>query len=128
MPTLDQIRPSVVDFDAVSFDDLERMEAGDRDALSFGVIGLSEGNEVELYNATEGRLAGLSPSRVIGGAFFVSIAPCMNNYLVAQRFEDEAELDETIDYVLTLRMKPTKVKLRLLKRPGAARRYVLVKR
>jgi len=37
-------------------------------------------------------------------------------------------LDETIDYVLTLRMRPVKVALRLLSTPGNATRYVLVKR
>ena len=56
----------------------------------------------------------------------------MNNYLVAQRFEDAAAdgslLDSTIDYVLTLRMRPVKVNLRLLSSPGASLRYVLVNR
>jgi hypothetical protein len=52
--------------------------------------------------------------------------------MVAQRFEDAhadgTALDETIPYVLTLRMRPTKVRLRLLAQPGAAIRYVLVQR
>jgi len=56
----------------------------------------------------------------------------MNNFMVAQRFDDALEqnvaLDETIDYVLTLRMRPVKVALRLLSTPGSATRYVLVKR
>jgi hypothetical protein len=56
----------------------------------------------------------------------------MNNFMVAQRFEDAARdgssLDATIDYVLTLRMRPIKVKLRLLAIPGAPLRYVLVLR
>lgn len=56
----------------------------------------------------------------------------MNNYLVAQRFEDAMEtgemLDVTIDYVLTLRMRPVRVKLRLLASSAAAHRYVLVLR
>ena len=38
------------------------------------------------------------------------------------------ELDDTIDYVLTLRMRPIKVKLRLLASAGGAHRYVLVQR
>ena len=104
------------------------MEAADRDALAFGVIGFSESTEVEIYNATESRLAGLRPERVIGKSYFTGVAPCMNNFLVSQRFEDEAELDEVIDYVLTLRMRPTKVKLRMLKQPGVARRYILIQR
>lgn len=56
----------------------------------------------------------------------------MNNFLVAQRFEDSAasgtELDETLDYILTLRMRPIKVKLRLLAGAASALRYVLIKR
>lgn len=46
----------------------------------------------------------------------------MNNFMVAHRFEEAAEnglpLDATIDYVLTLRMRPQRVQLRLLARPG----------
>jgi photoactive yellow protein len=128
MTTLDQIDPALIGFDSVSVDDLERMQAVDRDALAFGVIGFSESNEVEIYNATESKLAGLRPDRVIGESLFISVAPCMNNFLVAQRFEDEAELDEVIDYVFTLRMRPTKIKLRMLKQSGVARRYILVVR
>jgi hypothetical protein len=56
----------------------------------------------------------------------------MNNFMVAQRFEDAEDdgvaLDDTIDYVLTLRMRPVKVKLRLLAEPGSDQRYVLVQR
>ena len=63
---------------------------------------------VQRYNATESRMAGLSPERVLGLPLFTTVAPCMNNYLVAQRFDDARErgepLDDTIDYVLTLRM------------------------
>jgi hypothetical protein len=56
----------------------------------------------------------------------------MNNFLVAQRFDDAAEacqpLDATVDFVLTLRMKPTPVKLRLLAAPSVEQRYVLILR
>ena len=77
-------------------------------------------------------MAGLTPQRVLGQGIFTSVAVCMNNFLVAQRFEDAAAagttLDATIDYVLTLRMRPTKVKLRLLASPKARLRYVLIDR
>jgi hypothetical protein len=56
----------------------------------------------------------------------------MNNFMVAQRFDDAAAdgaaLDVTIDYVLTLRMRPVKVALRLLAHPASPMRYVLVQR
>ena len=69
---------------------------------------------------------------MLGQPLFTNVAPCLNNFMVAQRFEDAledgAELDATIDYVLTLRMRPVKVALRLLAGPGRAKRYVLVQR
>ena len=69
---------------------------------------------------------------MLGHPLFTVVAPCMNNFLVAQRFEDAAtlgeRLDVTVDYVLTLRMRPIKVKLRLLATADAAQRYVLVQR
>ena len=41
--------------------------------------------------------------------------------MVAHRFETEPEVDSTIDYVFTFRLAPTKVRLRLMKRPGGRR-------
>lgn len=102
------------------------------DALDFGVIGFDAEAVVCRYNAFESNAAGLSLQRVLGQPLFTVVAPCMNNFMVAQRFEDaQAEagtLDATIDYVLTLRMRPVKVQLRLLATPSSPVRYVLVKR
>jgi len=102
------------------------------DALDFGVIGFDADTLVNRYNAFESSAAGLAPQRVLGHPLFTVVAPCMNNFMVAQRFEDAADgagaLDATIDYVLTLRMRPVKVQLRLLAAPSAPIRYVLVKR
>ncbi len=104
------------------------IDAGGLDALPFGVVGLSPEGIVETYNATEARLAGLSREGVLGTHYFATTAQCMNNFMVAQRFEDEAEIDATIDYVLTLRMRPTPVRLRLLKGAGVGRRFILIQR
>ena len=102
------------------------------DDLDFGVIGFDAETVVTHYNAFESRAAGLSTQRVLGQPLFTLVAPCMNNFMVAQRFEDAAEsgaaLDETIDYVLTLRMRPVKVKLRLLAGAERGTSYVLVQR
>lgn len=104
----------------------------DLDAVEFGIIGFDADTVVRQYNRFESQAAGLSPSSVLGLPLFTTVAPCMNNFMVAQRFEDAAAdggtLDETISYVLTLRMKPVKVLLRLLALPGAPMRYVLVQR
>ncbi|WP_416050314.1 phosphonate transporter [Cupriavidus basilensis] len=115
-------------FSEISLEQLDSLSAQDADALPFGTIGFASTGIVERYNATESRLAGLSPERVLGRHFFAEVAICMNNFMVAQRFEDADSLDATIDYVLTLRMRPTPVKLRLLKSPGRDRRYVLIQR
>ena len=102
------------------------------DTLEFGVIGFDAETNVQRYNGFESRWAGLSPQRVLGHALFTTVAPCMNNFMVAQRFEDAVAngtaLDDTIDYVLTLRMRPVKVQLRLLAAPHTTMRYVLVQR
>lgn len=77
-------------------------------------------------------MAGLSPHRVLGYPLFSLVAPCMNDFRVAQRFEDVAKsgmaLDVTFDYVLAQRMRPIKVKLRLLAGTKCSMRYVLVQR
>jgi photoactive yellow protein len=102
------------------------------DELAFGVIGFDGDTTVTLYNTFESKYAGLSRERVVGNALFTTVAPCMNNFMVAHRFEETAangaSLDDTIDYVLTLRMRPIKVKLRLLAGPSLKSRYVLVLR
>lgn len=117
---------------AALFDYLDRASDAELDSLDFGVIGMDDATQVRRYNRFESAAAGLSPERVIGHALFTVVAPCMNNFMVAQRFEDAAAagepLDVTIDYVLTLRMRPVKVKLRLLAEPGRPMRYVLVER
>ncbi|WP_332780892.1 phosphonate transporter [Sphingomonas sp. PB2P19] len=115
-------------FDAVTLRTLDMMGEAERDALPYGVVGLAADMTVESYNATEARMAGLDPASVIGVPFFDAIAQCMNNFMVAQRFEDEPELDALVPYVLTLRMRPTKVRLRLLASATAARRYILIQR
>ena len=126
---------------AVSFSDvalhreLDLCSNEELDMLDFGVIGIDATGVVQRYNSFESKAAGLSPQRVLGQPLFTVVAPCMNNFMVAQRFEDALAnghaLDATIDYVLTLRMRPVKVKLRLLAAAGAtggASRYVLVHR
>ena len=115
-------------FSGVTIEQLAQTAPACLDELTFGVIGFNSHGKVEVYNRTESNFAGLSMARVIGRHFFAEVGICMNNYLVAQRFEDEPMIDATIDYVLTLRMRPTPVKLRLLKRPGAALSYILVER
>jgi photoactive yellow protein len=115
-------------FETVALVDLETMSVAERDALPFGVVGFGADTVVQTYNATEARMSGLDPSTVVGVPFFDAVAQCMNNFMVAQRFEDEPHIDAIVPYVLTLRMRPTKVRLRLLAEPEQPRRYILIER
>ena len=115
-------------FETVALSDLETMSASERDALPFGVVGFGADTIVQVYSATEARMAGLDPAAVLGVPFFEAVGQCMNNFMVAQRFEDESEIDDIVPYVLTLRMRPTRVRLRLLAAPDAPRRYILIER
>ncbi|WP_419757768.1 hypothetical protein [Acidisoma sp.] len=115
-------------FETITILELEAMGSEGLDELSFGVIGFNHTSVVELYNATESRMSGLASSTVLGAPFFDAVAQCMNNFMVAQRFEDEPELDAVVPFVLTLRMRPTRVRLRLLATAAVARRYILIER
>ena len=102
------------------------------DELPFGVIGFDGDGRIVRYNRFESREARFERSTVMGQHVFVELAPCLNNYLVAGRFDEAREagepLDATLPYVLTFRMRPTRVRMRLLSQAGDPVRYVLVDR
>lgn len=118
----------------MNFDDtdlatkLDESDVTTLEEAAFGIVVMDETGRVQSYNRYESTLSGLSSAFVVGKHFFTAVAPCTNNYLVAQRFEDETPLDAVLDYVFTLKMRPTKVKLRLLKSTSARRHYLLVRR
>ncbi|MDP9097341.1 MAG: PAS domain-containing protein [Pseudomonadota bacterium] len=115
-------------FADIAVADLSTMPKAVCDELPFGVIGIDRLGIAQVYNATEARLAGLSASAVIGVPFFEVVAQCMNNFMVAQRFEEDEEVNEIVPFVLTLRMRPTPVRLRLLASPSEPLRFVLIER
>ena len=111
---------------------LEALDDIELDTLDFGVIGFTGDIIVCRYNTSEAKLSGLRPVDALGKNVFTELAQCMNNFLVAVRFEDAitegASIDATIDFILSWRMRPTKVQLRLLYSPGYSTRYILVQR
>jgi photoactive yellow protein len=115
-------------FNEIHLDDLVRLTQSEVDALPFGVVGLSPTGIVEVYNLAESQQAGIDAQSVLATNFFLSTAQCMNNFMVAQRFVDEPELNTVLDYVLTFRMRPTPVRLRLLKNARHQRSYLLIQR
>lgn len=113
---------------------LARLDDAGLDALPFGVIGFGKEFDAKVvrYSARESRESGLERSRVVDLPLFSVVAQCLNNYLVAQRFDDAVEagrpLDATLDFTFTLRMKPTPVRLRLLSSPDHATQFIAIRR
>jgi photoactive yellow protein len=103
------------------------LDCADLDSLEFGVIRMNSAGEVVYYNTAESKISGLSPEQVLGKRFFEEVGLCMHNYMVGHRFDDAGDVDELVDYVLTLKMAPTPVTLRILKTSTAHYRYLLVR-
>ncbi len=87
-------------------------------SATFGIVRLQPGGAVSFYNQYEADLAGIPASDALGKNFFTEIAPCTNNFMVANKYqtadESSANIDETIDYMFTYKLKPTNVTLRIL--------------
>lgn len=107
--------------------DALRDDPAEYDRLDFGLVVMDLEGTVTAYNTVESRFAGVSPKRAVGLNFFTDVAPCTNNYLVSGRFEGAPVLDEAIDYVFTVKMHPTRVRLRLLRDDRSGRQYLAVK-
>ena len=106
---------------------LEDTSFGQFDELLFGLIVMDRAANVVWYNSYESQRAGIEKARVLGRNFFETVAPCTNNYLIAQRYVDEESLDEFLDFVFTFRMAPTPVRLRMMALAGSDRQYLAVK-
>ena len=70
---------------------IDRMNEHELDTLPFGAIRLDRTGKILSYNATEARLTGRDPKRVIGRNFFTDVAPCTNVQAFAGRFRDGVE-------------------------------------
>src|SRR5687767_1240498 len=106
--------------------DLEQATASELDDAGFGVVCMDRDGVVLSFSRRESQLSGLSPQSVVGRNFFIEVAPCCNNFMVAERYAEPGELDASLDYVFTYRMKPRKVRLRLLKRADGGDQYLVV--
>lgn len=108
-------------------DYLENSDEKQRDLLPFGAIVMDPAGAVLDYNQYESNLSSIPRSEAVGKNFFEDIAPCTKNPMIAEKFlKSTAPLDETIRFIFTYRIKPTRVKLRLLTQPEKRRSYLLV--
>lgn len=110
---------------------LSHMGPSEIDELDFGVVRVDDYGRVEMYNDYETRFANISFEAAFGKNFFTQIAPCTNNRLIYGRFKDgilAGELDVSVRYTFTYKMRPTLVLIRLYRDPETKANFVLVKR
>ncbi len=109
------------------FQALEALENHAYDEFDFGLIKMDRKGNVLAYNKWEAQLAANNQEAVIGKNFFTQIAPCTNNFMVSEKYGlFQGQLDETMDYVFTYRIKPTPVRLRLLAHESSNNQYLAV--
>ena len=106
---------------------LEKQDEPVYNSLPFGVVQMSSDGTVLAYNKTESEIAGVAPENAKGKHFFTEVAPCTNNFMVAEKYTSP-ELDEELDYMFTYITQPMKVRLRLLKSASHAHQYLLVQK
>ena len=110
---------------------LPAMSREEIDALNFGVIKVNNAGVVEVYNRYESELACVPPAKAEGRNFFTQIAPCTNNRLILGRFKEgvlSGEMDATIPYTFTYKMRPTNVNIHLYRDSATETNWVLVQK
>lgn len=100
----------------------------DADRLPFGVILLDERLAITGYNRAEAEISGLEPRSVLGKRLFTDVAPCMNTPEIRARIDSATPLDETVSYMLSLRMRMTPVRIRIIVDPATPLRAVCIRK
>ena len=114
---------------AAVLDKLAALGRSDADAQPFGIVQVTDDGTIRLYNKYESELAGVAPTAAEGRNFFTQVAPCTNNRLVYGKFKDgiaAGQLDAEFNYTFTYKMKPTNVKIRLLRHAASKTNWVFV--
>jgi len=110
---------------------VSRLSEKDVDGLAFGAIRLNAQGTVEWYNAAEGAITGRKPEEVIGKNFFRDVAPCTSTPEFKGKFEEGVRsnnLNTLFEYTFDYQMKPTKVKVHMVKAMGTEGYFIFVKR
>jgi photoactive yellow protein len=111
--------------EATIIDWLDSNSGESYDALPYGVVQMNEQGIVKAYNSNISIIGGVTKDNAIGKNFFVQVAPCTNNFMVAEKYQQET-LDEEMPYMFTYITQPTPVILRLLKGKNG-NQYLLAK-
>lgn len=93
---------------------LDAQSGSELDQLPYGVVKMDHQGFIQAYNQKESAYTGVAPENAVGKHLFTEVALCTNNFMIAGKL-DQPEVDVVLDYVFTYVMKPTPVRLRLLK-------------
>jgi photoactive yellow protein len=118
------MKPSFSDANIIDWLDSNSEES--YDSLIFGVVQMDSKGIVTAYNNYETVIGGISKENAKGKKFFTQVAPCMNNFMVAEKYQQES-LDEELPYIFTYVTQPTPVILRLIKGKKGTQ-YLLAKK
>lgn len=108
---------------------LSFMNRSQADQQPFGVVKVDDDGVVQMYNRWEAEMAGVHPSEAEGKNFFTQVAPCTNNRLVYGKFKDGVkrnELEIEFNYTFTYKMRPTNVRIKLVRHAPSRSNFVLV--
>ncbi len=108
-----------MNFSSVSINELNGASSSAYNAANFGIVKMSHDGKVTDYNDSQAKHTGMSKGAVMGKHFFTQVAPCTNNFMVAQKYGNESTIDASMPYTFTIKMAPTPVNLRLLKDSSA---------
>lgn len=95
---------------------IDAMDVQELDELPFGAIRLDRTGKILSYNATEAKLTGRDPKRVIGRNFFNEVAPCTNVQAFAGRFREgvaKGDMHVIFPYRFDFEMAPRDVTVTL---------------
>ena len=110
---------------------LAKMGDKEIDKLAFVAIKVDAEGKILQYNAAEGEITGRDPKEVIGKNFFTEVAPCTNRPEFYGKFKEgvsKGELNTLFEYVFDYKMKPTKVKVHMMKAMVGEGYFIFVKR
>lgn len=99
--------------------------------LMYGAVQLDAKGTILSYNQAESELTGRKPEDVIGRNFFEDVAPCTHTSEFSGRFFEgvhSGSINAMFDYIFDYQMKPTKVRVIMVKSLDQKTYWLLIKR
>ena len=101
------------------------------DLCGFGCVKVDDAGRVLVFNRYLSELSGVSAKGSEGKNYFTQVNPCTNNpmfYGAFKRGVAADHLDEQFEYVFTYQMRPTTVRVHLVRDDVAKANWIFVKK